>query len=305
MAATTAMAQEPTTETKQDSTAAISQVDSIISKTSNGLKDFVTGLSELQELSNDYETSLKLSLATKPKTDTPITVSDTITEVINNKTIFTSELHFYWGFHNWGSDMWNGLVGMEDANALRTSFSNYQLEWMNNFHLGKHWKIGIGIGWESDCYKFNNNYVGFAADATTGTGNFFIGTSDDVIANEHLSDNLANLDNWETRFVARYINIPIRVGYDFKVGDFAIGLSVIPGFNYNGKHTGMKYYMETENKEYQRIDSGIENFLNPFKCDLRFDIQTEFIGLFVQVPTMPINKNMGQEFYPFKIGFFL
>lgn len=218
---------------------------------------------------------------------------------------FTSTLHFYWGFHNWGSTMWNGLGGLSGANDVRTSFSSYQLEWMNNFHLSNRWKIGIGVSWESDCYKFDNPYVGLDVDAGTGTGNFFVGTTSDVTANEAFAGDLANLNNWETRLVARYINIPVRVGYNFKGGDFGIGLSVIPGFNYNGKHTGMKYLMETGSKDYERIDNGVEEFLNPFKCDIRLDIQTDFVGIFVQVPTMPVMQNMGEKYFPFKIGFFL
>ncbi len=283
LAGATTLAQEPTTT--GDSTHAASPT---INKESNIIDGVVT----------------VLEYANTPVTTNSYTIiGDSV--VRHTEWSFTSTLHFYWGFHNWGSNMWNGLAGLSGANDLRTSFSSYQLELQNTFHPNKRWEMSIGVGWESDCYKFDNPYVGLDVDAATGTGNFFVGTSSDVAANESFAGDLANLNNWETRLVARYINIPVRVGYNFKGGDFGIGLSVIPGFNYNGKHTGMKYLMETESKDYERIDNGVEEFLNPFKCDIRLDINTDFVGIFVQVPTMPVIQNMGEKYFPFKIGFFL
>ncbi len=312
LAAATSLAQNPTTEGKQEdaspktsSIATMRKSDSVVMQSNKGADNLMSAISELQRIPDDYETTLSISLAAKPKTDQAVSDSTMGCEATINPTIGSVTGHFYWGFHNWGNNMWNGLAGMTGANDLRTSFSNYQLELHGNLHLSKRWILSVGVAWESDCYKFDHNYVGLNVDANSGSGNFFVGTMDDVVANELLGGDPTSISNWETRLVARYINIPISLCYNFKVADIGLALSVIPGFNYNGKRTGMRYYMETTGKAYLRIDNDVEDFLNPFKCDLRLEVQTDFVGIFVQVPTMPVMQNMGEKFYPFKIGFFL
>ncbi|MDY5969846.1 MAG: outer membrane beta-barrel protein [Bacteroidales bacterium] len=215
---------------------------------------------------------------------------------------FGGNFSFYWGFHNWGDNRLNGLGKQDGAYNLRTSFSSYQLEYITNLKLNRHWMIGVGIAWESDCYKFKNPYV--FCDAT---GNLNVGAATDIVAREGMSGAMAQPDVWNTKLVARYIEIPFRVGYT--AGRFGrrvkMGLSVIPGFNYNGKHTGMKYSVEVDGNNHKRIDHTMDDFLNPFKCDLRFDVKRGLVGLFVQVSMVPVNKNMEKELFPFKIGLFI
>lgn len=214
---------------------------------------------------------------------------------------------FYWGFHNWGDKMMNGLGGMDDAYSIRTSFSNYQLELMANLNFCSHWQLGVGLAYESDAYKFRNNYVAISTGnaASSNNGFFYNAASGEIAGAENVTADLSDPTYWNTRLVARYINIPVRLGYNFSNGDVHIGFSVIPGFNYDGKHTGLKHKIDKDGYEHQSIDNTIEDYLNPFKCDLRLDVSKGGFGFFIQVPTMPVNTDMDVKLYPFKIGFFI
>jgi hypothetical protein len=45
--------------------------------------------------------------------------------------------------------------------------------------------------------------------------------------------------------------------------------------------------------------------MNPYKLDARLTLVFANIGVFMQVPTMPVLKNMDREVYPIKFGFIL
>ena len=70
---------------------------------------------------------------------------------------------FHWGFNNWGTSQLNGLSGISDAAYnLKTSFSSYQLSMGYNIMNSRTIEAGVGIGYESDVYKYNTpevNYV--------------------------------------------------------------------------------------------------------------------------------------------------
>lgn len=219
---------------------------------------------------------------------------------------FGGSFRFLWGFHNWGNNMFNGLTGADGAYDLRTSFSSYQLELMANILFSKNWQLGVGVGYESDCYKFRHGYVAYdqMPDPMLQLGN-----SGMITAREGLTGNLADPNVWSTRLVARYINFPIRLGWNSGRGNIHIGFSVIPGFNYDSKHTGLKHRVEIDGYKYQNTDHNAENLLAAFKCDLRLDIRKGLFGIFVQIPTLPVNAPnasvAGGQLYPFKIGFFI
>lgn len=224
---------------------------------------------------------------------------------------FDCDFRFLWGFHNWGDNMVNGLAGTEGAYDVRTSFSSYQLELLANILFSQQWQLGVGVGYESDVYKFRNGYVAFldlgnySSMAEMNYALYNAGASQITNA-ENVMGNLADPNVWSTRLVARYINIPIRVGWNSRCGDVHMGFSIIPGFNYDGRHTGLKHRIEVDNYDYQSIDHNAEKMLNSFKCDLCFDISRGCIGLFVQIPTMPVSTGLGNvKLYPFKVGFFI
>lgn len=195
---------------------------------------------------------------------------------------------FLWGFHNWGTTPYNGLMRMSDGYALNTSFSSYQLEAVYYPFVNRHWRLGVGLGYGSDVYKFAHDYVALLQGADQPTM-FCVVYPDDG-------------GQWSTRLVARYIELPLMVRWSPSASSsFFIGLAAIPGLNYNGKHTGLKYKAEYITGEYNNKTSAAE-ILNPFRLDARLSIGWQRFYAFAQVATMPVNTGMDKEVYPIKVG---
>ena len=199
------------------------------------------------------------------------------------------QLDFLWGFNNWGGSPFTGLMGMSDAGySLRTSFSSYQLEGYYNLILTRHFNFGLGLGYESDIYKFSNDYVDYRADAFTAI------------------DTLAAGGYYSTRFVTRYVQLPVHIGWRVKESShegFRIELAAIPALGWCGKHTGLKheFHQDGTNPQDQR---NLTDAVNPFKLDVRLKLKFGGIGVFLQVATMPLFLD-GTKIYPIKLGFFL
>ncbi len=199
------------------------------------------------------------------------------------------QFDFLWGFNNWGGSPFTGLMGMSDAGySLRTSFSSYQLEGYYNLILTRHFNFGLGLGYESDIYKFSNDYVDYRADAFTAI------------------DTLAAGGYYSTRFVTRYVQLPVHIGWRVKESShkgFRIELAAIPALGWCGKHTGLKheFHQDGTNPQDQR---NLTDAVNPFKLDVRLKLKFVGIGVFLQVATMPLFID-GTKIYPIKLGFFL
>ena len=199
------------------------------------------------------------------------------------------QLDFLWGFNNWGGSPFTGLMGMSDAGySLRTSFSSYQLEGYYNLILTRHFNFGLGLGYESDIYKFSNDYVDYRADAFTAI------------------DTLAAGGYYSTRFVTRYVQLPVHIGWRVKESShegFRIELAAIPALGWCGKHTGLKheFHQDGTNLQDQR---NLTDAVNPFKLDVRLKLKFSGIGVFLQVATMPLFLD-GTKIYPIKLGFFI
>lgn len=199
------------------------------------------------------------------------------------------QFDFLWGFNNWGGSPFTGLMGMSDAGySLRTSFSSYQLEGYYNLILTRHFNFGLGLGYESDIYKFSNDYVDYRADAFTAI------------------DTLAAGGYYSTRFVTRYVQLPVHIGWRVKESShegFRIELAAIPALGWCGKHTGLKheFHQDGTNPQDQR---NLTDAVNPFKLDVRLKLKFVGIGVFLQVATMPLFLD-GTKIYPIKLGFFI
>ena len=199
------------------------------------------------------------------------------------------QFDFLWGFNNWGGSPFTGLMGMSDAGySLRTSFSSYQLEGYYNLILTRHFNFGLGLGYESDIYKFSNDYVDYRADAFTAI------------------DTLAAGGYYSTRFVTRYVQLPVHIGWRVKESShkgFRIELAAIPALGWCGKHTGLKheFHQDGTNPQDQR---NLTDAVNPFKLDVRLKLKFSGIGVFLQVATMPLFLD-GTKIYPIKLGFFI
>ena len=208
---------------------------------------------------------------------------------------------FHWGFNNWGDQWYNGLMKMEGPYNLRTSFSSYQLSENYAIVMTPHTKLSIGIGYESDVYKFTDNYV--SMDVTNGAFMTQDQAGVDAVSNVAGS----NLGNWSTRLVTRYVTMPIEFEYRDKgvLRNFRISLGVIPGLSFSSKNTGLKHELEQRGRNYQDSQSGVSRFINPYKLDVRLTFKRKGLGMFLQVPTLPVFIDTATKVYPIKIGFML
>lgn len=208
---------------------------------------------------------------------------------------------FHWGFNNWGDQWYNGLMKMEGPYNLRTSFSSYQLSENYAIVMTPHTKLSIGIGYESDVYKFTDNYV--SMDVTNGAFMTQDQAGVDAVSNVTGS----NLGNWSTRLVTRYVTMPIEFEYRDKgvLRNFRISLGVIPGLSFSSKNTGLKHELEQRGRNYQDSQSGVSRFINPYKLDVRLTFKRKGLGMFLQVPTLPVFIDTATKVYPIKIGFML
>lgn len=201
-------------------------------------------------------------------------------------------LSFAWAFNNWGDAPLSGLSGMSGTYSLGTTFSSYQLALIYTPLNVKHWVIGIGVGYESDIYRFS----GDTYTSVLPTDNPDVSTFGYKV--------LGN-GTWSSRLVARYVTLPISFMYK-PTKKFGIGLAAIPGLNYTSSNTGLKHKGKSffDNSKMSDVED-VSRVMNPYKLDARLTLAFGNIGVFVQVPTMPVLKNMDREVYPIKFGFIL
>ena len=282
-------------------------ITDILREVKAALRDTSTSLSSMTDQMTTYSNDMKASI-------------DTIGDLLGVKgkkakkpcSGKRSNLDFLWGFNNWGSTPFSGLMGLEGGDALYTSFSSYQLAW--NYALVKncHFDLKIGAGYESDVYKFTNNYVMLnhttlnPAYPLTG---YFAGVNladpwIDAAALTGVADP-GSLSQWSSRLVTCYVTMPVSMG--FKVGNlrkFRIDVGVVPGLALNGTHSGLKHEMERPGRNYSDVTNARSLGMNPYKMDVRVDFGwNNGVKLFAQFATLPLFEDT--EIYPIKIGFML
>lgn len=201
-------------------------------------------------------------------------------------------LSFAWAFNNWGDAPLSGLNGMSDPYSIGTTFSSYQLALIATPLNYEHWTLGIGVGYESDIYRF-------AGDTYMSIGE----TSNPTVSTFYHKE-LGNA-RWASRLVARYVTMPVSVMWK-PTRKFGIALAAIPGLNYTSSNTGLKHKGKsyTDNAKMTDVEDA-SRIMNPYKLDARLTLVFANIGVFMQVPTMPVLKNMDREVYPIKFGFIL
>ena len=115
----------------------------------------------------------------------------------------------------------------------------------------------------------------------------------------------ANMETsgWESRLCARYVTIPLGVDYALSE-DFGLGLTLIPGFSFSTKHTGLKYKLHGDNQASLR--DGLKGYISPFKCDVRFNVKFSIVNLFIQVSPISVFKDTDRDnVYPMRFGFMI
>ena len=195
-------------------------------------------------------------------------------------------LHFAWGFHNWGTSMFNGFEGVDGDAAVRTSFNNIQLSVDYPLVGTRHFGFYVGLGLEWDKYKFEANEV-------------TLSTSTDPYAFTDGGDQ--SCSSWLN---TRYVVVPLTFRFDLW-HDWSITLSALPGIHWGGSHTGLRREYDTDLEDRTERDQSVNKYINPYKLDLRATLSYENIGLYFQLPTMSTFRSSVQELYPIKFGLIL
>ncbi len=196
------------------------------------------------------------------------------------------DLNFAWGFHNWGTGMFNGFEGVEGAAAVRTSFNNIQLS-VNYPLIGtRHFGFYIGLGLEWDKYKFEGKDITFNTATDPHT---FVDGGDPTCT------------SWLN---TRYVVLPLTFRFDLW-HDWSLTLSALPGIHWSGSHTGLRREYTTDLEERTDYDQSVNKYINPYKLDLRATLSYENIGVYFQAPTMSTFRSTVQNLYPIKFGIIL
>lgn len=195
-------------------------------------------------------------------------------------------LHFAWGFHNWGTSMFNGFEGVDGDAAVRTSFNNIQLSVDYPLVGTRHFGFYVGLGLEWDKYKFEANEV-------------TLNTSTDPYAFSDGGDQ--SCSSWLN---TRYVVVPLTFRFDLW-HDWSLTLSALPGIHWGGSHTGLRREYDTDLEDRTERDQSINKYINPYKLDLRATLSYDNIGLYFQLPTMSTFRSSVQELYPIKFGLIL
>ena len=195
-------------------------------------------------------------------------------------------LNFAWGFHNWGTGMFNGFEGVEGDAAIRTSFNNIQLS-VNYPIIGtRHFGFYVGLGLEWDKYKFEGKDITF----NTATDPHTFADGGDATCTSWLN--------------TRYVVLPLTFRFDLW-HDWSLTLSALPGIHWSGSHTGLRREYTTDLEERTDYDQSVNKYITPYKLDLRATLNYEGIGLYLQVPTMSTMRSSTQDLYPIKFGIIL
>lgn len=210
---------------------------------------------------------------------------------------------FLMGWDGLGDNLFSGMSSnANDPYATKPWFNSWQLEFSYNVFRANKATGYIGIGYESDVYKFdkdgNSGYVYLDESTKAATGKATM-----TYANAaYFTANGLKADGWESRLCTRYVTIPL--GVDFKIGeDFGIGLAVIPGINFTTSNTGLKYKRNGDNQADE--NNKLKGYISPVKCDIRANIKFDLVNLFVQVSPISVFKDTDKEIYPLRFGFMI
>ncbi|MBR1550115.1 MAG: hypothetical protein IJ634_05695 [Bacteroidales bacterium] len=197
-----------------------------------------------------------------------------------------TNIDFAWGFHNWGSDRFNGLAGTDGDAAVRTSFNHILLTVNYPVVYSKHVALFAGLGMEWDKYKFHRGDIHFDLSAEP----------------YHLVN--GTVTNSESRLLTRYVILPIEV--KFALGrHWKLGLAAIPGLHWSGSHTGLRRDITSGNDEVNIRDYSINPYINPYKLDARISVQYRSIGVYFQASMLPAFKSSCDDLFPVKFGIIL
>ncbi|MBR1766986.1 MAG: hypothetical protein IJ745_08145 [Bacteroidales bacterium] len=199
---------------------------------------------------------------------------------------WSSGIDFAWGFHNWGSDRFNGLAGTDGDAAVRTSFNHILLTFNYPVLHSRRVALYAGLGMEWDKYKFHRGDIHF--DLTAEPYHLYNGTE----------------ANSESRLLTRYIILPVEVRIALG-SHWKIGLAAIPGLHWSGSHTGLRRDISSGDDETNIKDFSVNPYINPYKLDARIMVQYRSVGVFFQASMLSAFKSSCDELFPVKFGIIL
>ena len=190
------------------------------------------------------------------------------------------------GFHNWGSERFNGLAGTDDDAAVRTSFNHIALSFDYPVVYSKRVALYVGLGMEWDKYKFHRSDIHF----------------DQSSEPYHLVN--GSIANSESRMLTRYVVLPISVKFNCGHHWF-VELAAIPGLHWSGSHTGLRRDISDSNSETNIRDYSVNKYINPYKLDARITLRYRSVGLYFQAAMLSAFKSSCEELFPVKFGLIL
>ena len=197
---------------------------------------------------------------------------------------------FGYGMLNWSKS--DAFLSTPNDNIYELNFwrgSKWTVEFSKTLPMTKNIHLEIGLGYESNVFRFANS-VGFASsDGSTITNNFSIQTD--------------NVRGGRAKLVARYVTIPVMLNIDFDKSN-GIVLGAVGGINFRTSHTGFKKYYDGLNDQrmYETWGTKYNNF-NDFKLDLHIGYNYNNFELYFRRSVTKIFKDdKEKDLCPFAIG---
>ncbi|MBR1850450.1 MAG: hypothetical protein IJ789_03655 [Bacteroidales bacterium] len=212
-----------------------------------------------------------------------------------------SHAQFLWGWNNWGERPMAGLFSVDGDDEVVTTFQSFQLGYVVEFALSRFLSLEAGLEYESDIYRFAAQLVDFHPTGNAGEAAF-------VDVTPALTDYKAR-----SRFVTRYITLPVAVAMAIPVGKgkkdrLCLALAAVPGLGFSSGSTGLKTRETTVGHTTRSTSPVANHYMNPYKFDVRLSAGFDHFYFFVQPSLLPVfktdgDKHLNHELYPIKFGF--
>lgn len=214
---------------------------------------------------------------------------DKMEEKQNNNEGVDFKMNFGYGCLGWTSgvsnidDLFENPMGVYDLKT--TSGSSWTLGFKLVIPMSKRFDFLIGLGYESDIFRFRNN-----VNLVEINSQKQIGYENDPTIEA------------ESKLVARYITLPIFVDWNF-YKKLSINVGVIGGLNFNSSSTGFKRDYEIGVSEIEDRWGAKYNNFKPVKLDAQVGIKFNKVNLYLRHSFTPLFKDVKEMVvYPYSVG---
>ncbi len=196
--------------------------------------------------------------------------------------------NFGFGSMGWSPDhssnIFSSPVGPYSVSAVRGS--SWTMGVSANFRIYKRLGGVLGIGYESDVFKFRE----------------WVKLDKDGDYHKIVPETDGSLSKLSSKLVARYIRVPVFLTYKLSSSLAAHG-GVITNFNFNTSHTGFKRdYTQGNDKIKERSGEKFAGF-RPIRLDAQVGLTYSYITLYLRYAVTPIFRDeMNMTLYPYSFG---